>query len=1480
MVTALGCFTLAPLSTATSPQEREVRRAAAPFTHPRYEPGEELGRGAQGVVVRVVDREAPEVARVAKVFRAGAFHEDALAGEFALLTRARIPGLARAHDLARCEVTGAPFLVEDFADGPEAAAWVGASAARLGQALAGVAATLALLHDAGFVHGDLKPAHVRVVGPVEAPRTLLLDLGAAVMRAGTDGAPHAFTPAFAAPEVAAGAAPSARADLYGLGALGWAIATGQPPARGAARAPLRSIAPWVPPAVADVIEALLATHPRDRPGDAREVLLRLGAAQSAAGLPVARPPAPIGRERELLALLDGGARAPAVRYLVGPSGSGKSHLARELVTRTLLAGQRARLLRFPAAGPQVAGVIAYLRGNDVALPFLEADRGAPLLLVIDDLQHAPAELGAALELHRCRAAASGRVRVIAAAREAPDGAAAITLGALDEDGFAALCHALGIEGRAAVDQARAASGKNPGWLVASAGAVPLTRDTALGRVRALSPVATALLAAIALLGGEASAALCARVAPGAEALAELLGASLVDRRSDGARTVYTLTAPALGRELGAALASFERVDRAAEALLADPDAPVAALLAVAGAPDPPARRAELLARAGAAARAEGRHAEEIDALFGLAADPALRTPALLLRLERLARDTGVAAAHAAHRRVLDWLDEAAELHPRVLPLALRRRAEKAARDGDFAAARALAEQARRAAAGDPAGEALALGTTGLVALFAASYAEAERALGEARARLAAAPLDDPEEVARVDHNLGVVALYRGRHEDAVVAFERSLTAKRALGDRAGMRSCLLNLGLSLARVGRLDDAEGALGEAALLARSLGQTAGRGWVLAALADVAVRRGDAAAAERHIGEAAALEQALPAAVRADLGILRAQVALLEGDGARALQAIGALDREARGGDALVDARALAIEAGACLALLPVDRRRAAKLAVAAVRRAREAGLPEAEAQAVAALRAARGRPAAAPRYAGPVDAPPHRDADAALWAWLGELSSGLPRAEAAMALARLVGSSGGAERAFVAAVDAAGTAREAWGVDLDGLPLAEAQARLPADLVRAALAREEPIYQRDVPTAGGRGARLAIAGPDAGGGARALVILEHRFAPGAFDRVAAPEAKRWATLASLLLRLGGPAATRDPRDAIEPAAPPSPPDSAPALTTAFPITAPRRTFPGVVGRSPALLRALARLEAALDGELPVLIVGETGSGKEVFARALHDLGPRAARPFVAVNCGAIPDSLFEAELFGHARGSFTGADRARPGLVARAHGGTLFLDEIGELPLLRQAALLRVLQERRYRPVGGDEELPVDVRVVAATNRDLERAVAERAFRQDLYYRLNAVVIRVPPLRERAEDVPELARAFLVRAGSAAALSPEVEAALEDHGWPGNVRELEHVMARLSLLRVPVIKSEHLPRQLRAAPTRARTAPPPAVEVDPPVEVDPRVEVERALAAVGGNISHAAARLGLTRQGLKKRMVRLGMRPPRGDVEKAG
>ena len=1458
---------------------RAPREDAAPaaFEHPRYAAGVELGRGAQGVVVRVVDREEEGRALVAKVWRGEAlFREQALLGEYALLARARIPGLTRAHDLARCTRSGARFLVEDFADGPEAAAWVdaaapGARAARLLAILSGVLATLAQLHDAGFSHGDLKPAHVRVVGMGAAARSVLLDLGAAVGRARDPLAATAFTPAFAAPEVRAGGASSPLADLYGVGALGWALAAGRPPgAAGNTALRLRELAPWLPPSAAELIQALVAEHPRDRPRDARAALLRAGEAHRATGLAVAIPPAPIGRDRELRALL--APSAAAVRYVVGPSGVGKSHLVRELLTRALLEGRAARLLRLPGEAASIlARLTAFLRSRDLALPFAEAGSG-PLLLVLDDLHLAPAELAAAVDAYRCRGLTRG-VTVVATLPRAPDGAEAITLGPLDDAGFDALCRALAIEDPARIAEARAASGRVPGWIVAAAAGVPLTREAVLDRVRGLSVEATALLGAIAQAGGEAASGFCARIVGEAweSRLAELLTAALIARRAEPEALLYGLAAPALARSLAAALVGFDLADRVAEALLADPAASAGALLAAAGAESPPARREDLLARAADQARVEGARSLEIEALFALLAEPRARTGERLLRLERLARDGGTAAMHP---QVLGWLGEAAAVDRALLPLARRRQAEHSARAGDIEGARRLAAEAIVAAAEarDPAAEALALATTGLVALYRAEWSEAAEAIGEARARLSAlADLPrDPEEVARVDHNLGVIALYRGRTEEATRCFERSLAVKRGLGDRAGVRSCLLNLGLALAKTGRFDEADRALEESEKLSRSLGQLAGRGWCFAARADVAVRRKDAAAAAGWIAEAEVLAEALPAATRGDLVILRAEVALLEGAGPRALAALATLDPALRIANALIDARALAIAAGAHLATLPVDARRAARLAIQGARRARGAGLPDAEAEALAALRAARARRAV--RYAPPMkldDAQSLPGADEALWAWLGDLAAGASPGGAAHALARLLGAAHGAERGFIAAIADDATVIEAWGADLDGLPLAEAGARLDVDLVRLALGSAAPVYLRDVETRGGRGARLAVASPEvAGGGRRALVLLEHRFAPGAFDRVSAAEAARWITLAALLLRLGEPApegaedlivaASTEPRR-VKSAPSPEPPD----FTTAFPALDPARVFPGIFGRGPAMTRALARLSAAVDSELPVLVLGGTGSGKELFARALHELGRRAARPFVALNCGAVPDALFEAELFGHARGSFTGAERARPGLVARAEKGTLFLDEIGELPLLRQAALLRALESRRYRPVGSDEEIPFDVRIVAATNRDLEAAVAERTFRQDLLYRLNAVSIRVPPLRERGEDLAELCRTFLDRAGSDAVLSPEVLAALATYAWPGNVRELEHLMQRLASLKTKAIAIDHLPRPLRAL----RAAPPPRAIARPG---DERAEVERAMAESGGNISRAAVILGLTRHGLKKRMVRLGLR----------
>jgi len=231
--------------------------------------------------------------------------------------------------------------------------------------------------------------------------------------------------------------------------------------------------------------------------------------------------------------------------------------------------------------------------------------------------------------------------------------------------------------------------------------------------------------------------------------------------------------------------------------------------------------------------------------------------------------------------------------------------------------------------------------------------------------------------------------------------------------------------------------------------------------------------------------------------------------------------------------------------------------------------------------------------------------------------------------------------------------------------------------------------------------------------------------------------------------------------------------------------------------IVAASPAMIEVLELLERAAEFKTTVLLTGESGTGKEVLARAIHAQSGRREEAFVGVNCGAIPENLLESELFGHARGSFTGADRARRGLFLEADGGTLFLDEIGELPPALQVKLLRVLQEEEVRPVGESKSRRVDVRVLAATARDLEADVAEGRFRQDLFYRLNVVRVRVPPLRERRDDVPLLVDHFLahfreVLGRPVRGLSDEALDALVAYSWPGNVRELENVMERAMIL----------------------------------------------------------------------------------------
>jgi DNA-binding NtrC family response regulator len=319
--------------------------------------------------------------------------------------------------------------------------------------------------------------------------------------------------------------------------------------------------------------------------------------------------------------------------------------------------------------------------------------------------------------------------------------------------------------------------------------------------------------------------------------------------------------------------------------------------------------------------------------------------------------------------------------------------------------------------------------------------------------------------------------------------------------------------------------------------------------------------------------------------------------------------------------------------------------------------------------------------------------------------------------------------------------------------------------------------------------------------------------------------------------------------------------------------------RYRLDGIIGESEAIEQALVMAEQAAQARVTVLLEGETGTGKELFARAIHYHGARARGPFLAQNCAALPETLLESELFGHARGAFTGADRPRRGLFEQADGGTLFLDEVAEMSPAIQAKLLRVLQDGEVRPLGAAGSRRVDVRLVAATNRDLEAAVQEGQFRRDLFYRLRVFPIRLPPLRERREDIAPLALHFLERLGAQEGKRPGGFAApalrlLERYPWPGNVRELQNEVHRL-VLSVPPgdrVRPEHLASWVAEGDPCRASGTRPLKEIVREVEL---ATIRARLREFGYHRSATARSLGFSRESLWAKMRQLGLRPPRRD-----
>ena len=325
--------------------------------------------------------------------------------------------------------------------------------------------------------------------------------------------------------------------------------------------------------------------------------------------------------------------------------------------------------------------------------------------------------------------------------------------------------------------------------------------------------------------------------------------------------------------------------------------------------------------------------------------------------------------------------------------------------------------------------------------------------------------------------------------------------------------------------------------------------------------------------------------------------------------------------------------------------------------------------------------------------------------------------------------------------------------------------------------------------------------------------------------------------------------------------------------------------RYDYTSIVGASEGMRRVFQQLDRIIETDLPVMIEGESGTGKELIARAIHFNGARKEHPFVSENCAALPDTLLESELFGHTRGAFTGAHKAKKGLLEQADGGTLFLDEIGDMSQEMQKKLLRVLQEGEFRSLGSEQRISVDVRVVAASHRNLEELVSKGEFREDLYYRVNVLSVRLPPLRERREDIPLLAEHLLARAAResnrAVPLLPrEVVAALTAHDWPGNVRELENEMRRLVVLVDDAVQLDLLStsvlerRSLGLGQVDVSRVMEPGGNIRDAVADLEKRSIDAALKAAGGNKSRAAQTLGISRFALQRKLDKYGIATGKG------
>jgi transcriptional regulator with GAF, ATPase, and Fis domain len=1431
-----------------------------------------LGRGGLGAAILVRD-EALGVERCLKLVEgAGAEHRLALKGEFQLLAGLSHPSLAAVHDfgVASLPSGSAFYFTADFVRGlPLPLFAVGRPFDEVREALLGPLSALAFLHRAGIRHGDVKPENILVADG----RGTLIDLScAARLSAPRDARTVSGTPGFLAPEVLAGDAIDARADLYAFGKV--LLAVGE------------VTADRLPAAVLDLARRLTSDDPALRPGDAREVLEALGASAVELHQSAREASATFGREAEIargaacLEALALGAPGPRVVVVRGPRGSGRSRVLRELKWQAELMGTAVE--GFCRAQDGVIDAMLARATGSAGRPARDviAAIEEPLVLVLDDVDRLGERDAATLREIALGLDPAGCVLVLAseiagedsapAGLAAMPGACVIDLGPLGESAVRAWAADLGIaEAAAAI-------------LRLSGGHAADVAEVAARVLAGEAACEAGIAARRASLAAAESAAVAAKepreIVAAAEAL-QLAGASAralaVLARLDGVKLSPEEAASAALRKAACLLARGE--PREARALLSSVEA---------------ATPAQEAARCDLAARVHIRLGEHADARA--AAEAGLAVAVAPSERADLHEAAGVAASYAGdHQSARIHLASAVALHK------------------DLASPRRL------------------LRVLSYQAIDAYRAGELDLALAGYRSALEVAERHGlVEQLGRACLNFATACHQRGSYAEALSAYERGERVAAALGQEDLLAVFEFDLAKLWADLGAWDRAE----QRALRAERASGRVGAAFFVAAarsvLGDAALARGDvvrALACFRAAREGFAAEGATREVAEEDLEIARTH--LEAGDLAAARAAITAA-RTAPAVDEAPDlaARAAILEGRAAFAegdhatarerfqraQEAADRAGSIDLAAEALSlagdgdRARalwaplEAALPEPLRKGFREHPRRRRVLDRAPAAPAEVTAgSPPRGADEAprvrrlerLLALFRKLNSTLEIAEIlSMALDAAIDLTQ-AERGFVIIDDAEGGGLHVpVARNVDREKVGKSHLKYSHAIAEQAIQSGEPVITVDAAADDRFRERqsvhamrlrsviaVPIRSPD---GVLGALYLDNRFTEARFGRDDAELLLAFADQLALALRnarihqdlrrrtreleeerrrvedlLRGQAAR------IE--------ELAEEVRVRQEALEHRHDYRSIVGRGAAMTRLFHTLDRVIDSPLPVLVLGESGTGKELVARAIHFQSARRAGPFVGVNCAALPATLLESELFGHVKGAFTGADRDRVGLVALARGGTLFLDELGEMPLEVQAKLLRVVQEREVRPIGAAASVPVDFRLVCATNRDLRGEVAHGRFREDLYYRVGVVEVALPPLRDRTEDIPELAAHFVTRAAeSLGRPAPRLTRAalrkLLSYAWPGNVRELENVITKAVVFASAGEIGEgdvELPRAAASSPARRRAG-----------AGDERAQILAALDHTGWNAVLAARELGMPRATFYRRLDRYGIKRP--------